>query len=174
MVQLRELNIDEQCYSKKLEQYGRRLCLRSDFQPTVKDEPNDDVLEFNLYLKSLLKEAIVIVLDNLFPLIELDSVIRTEKTIKKCKSILVRFTTFSLLNSKEKKTKSGFKMKLDFTKSRLNMLKKNNDHVKEIPAINFCYADVNCRFQVKFHDAKQENIFYSNYGELHDIIDCEN
>ena len=31
MVQLRELNIDEQCYSKKLEQYGRRLCLRSDF-----------------------------------------------------------------------------------------------------------------------------------------------
>ena len=64
-------------------------------------------------------------------------------------------------------------MKLGLTKSRLNMLKKNNGHVKEILAINFCYADVNCRFQVKFHDSKQENIFYSNYDELHDIIDCE-
>ena len=64
-------------------------------------------------------------------------------------------------------------MKLDLTKSRFNLLKKANDHVKEIPAISFCYADVNCRLQVKFHDAKQEDIFFSTFDELRDIVDSE-
>ena len=52
-------------------------------------------------------------------------------------------------------------MKLDLTKSRFNLLKKANDHIKEIPAISFCYADVNCRLLGKFRDAKQEDIFFS-------------
>ena len=29
-------------------------------------------------------------------------------------------------------------------------------------AINFCYADENCRLRVKFHDKKQEDIFFLN------------
>ena len=45
--------------------------------------------------------------------------------------------------------------------------------VKEIRAINFCCADVNCRLRVKFHDEKQEDIFFSTFQELCDIIDCE-
>lgn len=53
------------------------------------------------------------------------------------------------------------------------MLKKANDHIKETPAIRFCYLDVNCRFWVKVHYAKQENIFFSTFDKLHDIIDCE-
>ena len=53
------------------------------------------------------------------------------------------------------------------------MLKKANDHIKETPNIRFCYVDVNCRFRVKVHDAKQKNIFHSTFDELHDIIDCE-
>ena len=60
--------------------------MTNDIVPTVKDKPNDDVLEFNLYLKSLLKEAKVAVLDNLFLLIELGSVIRTEKPITNTKA----------------------------------------------------------------------------------------
>ena len=64
-------------------------------------------------------------------------------------------------------------MKLDLTKSRFNLLKKANNHVKEIPAISFCYADVNCCFRVKFHDAKQEDIFFSTFDELRDIVDSE-
>ena len=64
-------------------------------------------------------------------------------------------------------------MKLDLTESRLNMFKKANDHIKETPATRFCYVDVNCRFRVKVHDAKQENIFYSTFDELNNIIDCE-
>ena len=64
-------------------------------------------------------------------------------------------------------------MKLDLTKSRFNLLKKANDYVKEITAISFCYANVNGRLRVKFHDAKQEDLFFSTFDELRDIIDSE-
>ena len=64
-------------------------------------------------------------------------------------------------------------MKLDLRKSRFNLLKKANDHVKEIPARSFCYADVNCPFQIKFHDAKQKDILFSTFDELRDIVDSE-
>ena len=58
-------------------------------------------------------------------------------------------------------------MKLDLTKSRLNLLKKVSDQAKEIPAVSFCCADMNCRLQVRFHDAKQKDFF------LVDIVDSE-
>ena len=64
-------------------------------------------------------------------------------------------------------------MKLDLTKSEFNLLKKANDNVKEIPAIRFSYADVNCRLRVKFHDAKQEHIVFSTFDELRGIVDSE-
>ena len=64
-------------------------------------------------------------------------------------------------------------MKLDLIKSRFNLLKKANDHVKEIPPISFCYADVNCRIRVKFHDVNQEDIFFSTFDEFRDIVDSE-
>ena len=101
--------------------------------------------------------------------------ILTELAKKKCKSIIVRFTTFrhrTLFYRARKNLKSA-KVKLDLTKSRFDLLKRANNHVKEIRAINFCYADVNCRLRVKFHDEKQEDIFFSTFQELCDIIDCE-
>ena len=39
--------------------------------------------------------------------------------------------------------------------------------------LRFCYADVNCHLRVKFHDAKQEDIFSSTFDELDDIVDSE-
>ena len=135
VAELRELNANNQSRNEELEQYGRRLCLRIDGVPTVKDESRDDVLEFT---KSLFKEAKVAVPD-----IVLDCAHRAEPsytdriTSKKCKSIIVRFTTFrhrTLFYRARKNLKSGFKVKLDLTKSRFNLLKKANDHVKEIPA----------------------------------------
>ena len=54
-----------------------------------------------------------------------------------------------------------------------NLLKNANSHVKEIPAKSFCYADVNCCLRVKFHDAKQEDTFFSTFDELRDIVDSE-
>ena len=88
----------------------------------------------------------------------------------------VRFTTFrhrTLFYRARKNLKSGFEVKFNLTKFRFNLLKKANDHVKETPAISFCYAVMNWCFQVKFLDTKQEDIFFSTFDELRDIVDNE-
>ena len=64
-------------------------------------------------------------------------------------------------------------MKFPLTKSRFNLLKKANDHVRKIPAMSFCYVDLNCRLRVKFHDINQEYIFLSTFDELRDIVDSD-
>ena len=83
-------------------------------------------------------------------------------TQKKCKSIIVRFTTFrhrTLFYRARKNLKSA-KVKLDLTKSRFDLLKRANNHVKKIRAINFCCADVNCRLGVKFHDVSRVVLYH--------------
>ena len=137
----------------------------------------DDVSSNMIWSKSLFKEAKVAVPDTVLDRAHRIGLSYTDKiTSKKCKSIIVRFTTFrhrTLFYWARKNLKSGFKGKLDLTKSRLNLLKMANNHVKEIPAIRFCYADVNCCLQVKLHDAKQENIFFSTFDDWRDIVDSE-
>ena len=131
VVELRELNINNQSRNAELEQYGRRLCLRIDGVPTVKNESSDDVLEFT---KSLFKEAKVAVSDNVLDRAHRIMPSYTDRiTSKICKSIIVRFTTFSnrtLFYRARKNLKSGFKVKFHLTKSRFNLLKKANDHVR--------------------------------------------
>ena len=86
--------------------------------------------------------------------------------------MIVRFTTFRhriYSIGQEKKLISGFKVKLDLTKSRFSLLKKAKDYVKEIPAVSFCYGDMNCRLRIKFYDAQQKDIFFSTVDELRDI-----
>ena len=132
--------------------------------PTVKNESSDDVLEFP---KSLFKEVKVEVPDNgLDHAHRIGSSYTDRITSKKCKSIILRFITFrhrTLFYRARKKLKSGFKVKPDLTKCTFNLLKKANNHVKEIPAISFCYADVNCSVRVKFHNTKHEDIFFATF-----------
>ena len=94
---------------------------------------------------------------------------------KKCKSIIVRFITFRhrTLFYRPRKNLKNPKVKLDLTKSKSDLLKRANNHEKEIRAINFCYADVKCCLRVKLHDEKQEDVLFSTFQELCDIIDCE-
>ena len=54
VAELRELNINNKSRNEELQPHGRRLCLRIDSVPTVKDESSDNVLEF---INSLFKEA---------------------------------------------------------------------------------------------------------------------
>ena len=137
----------------------------------------DDVNSNMIWSKSLFKEAKVAVPDAVFDRARRIGPSYTDKiTSKKCKNIIIRFTTFghrTLFYRARKNLKSGFKVKLDITKSRFNLLKKANNHAKKIPAINFCYADVNCRIRVKFHDARQEDIFFATFDQLRDIVDSE-
>ena len=71
------------------------------------------------------------------------------------------------------KLKRGVRVKLGLTKSRYDLLRRANDHVKEVPSIKFCYADVDCRLKVKINDENQKDIFFSSFDDLQDIVDME-
>ena len=112
--------------------------------------------------KTLFKEAKVSVPENVLDRAHRIGPIYTDRgSQKKCKSIIVRFTTFRqrILSYRVRKNLKTAKVKLDLTKSRFDLLKKANNIVNEIRAINFCYTDVNCRLRVKFHAEKQDDIF---------------
>ena len=60
--------------------------------------------------------------------------------------------------------KIGVKIKVGLSKSRYDLLKRANDHVKETK---------NCRLNVKFNDENQKDIFFSSFDDLKDIVDKE-
>ena len=153
------LSIENHSKNEELEQYGRRLCLRVDGIPAVSNESSDDVMNLT---ELLFKEAKGFVPENVLDHANRIGPIYTDRVSQKmCKNIIVGFTTFrhrTLFHRGRKNLKSA-KVKLDLTKSRFDLLKSENNHVKEMRAINFCHADVNCRPRVKFHNEKQEDVF---------------
>ena len=171
--ELHKLNIENQTNNEDLEQYGRRLCLRIDEVPIVENETSADVLAS---VKKLFDDAQVEIPDAV-----VDRAHRIggnyvdRKSKKSCKSIIVRITFRhrTMFYRAKSKLKNRTRVKLDLTKSRLTLLNKANEHVQNIPLINFCYADVNCRLKVKFKDAKQKDMFFSSFEELQDIADAE-
>ena len=122
----------------------------------------------------LFKEAKVAVPDNVLDRgNKIESSYTDRKTNEKCKSIIVRLNSFrhrALFHRAKKNLKREFKVRLYLTKSRFNLWKNANDHVKEIRAISFCYADVHSRLRVKFHDVNQKDIFFSTFEKLYDIV----
>ena len=152
VAELSKLSIENHSKNLKLKQYGRRLCLRVSGIPAVSNESSDDVMNLT---KSLFKEAKLS-----FPNNFLDRAYRIwpicndRVSPKKCKSIIVRFTTLlhGTLFYRATKNLKNAKVKLDLTKSRFDLLKRVNNHVNEIRTINFCYADVNCQLRVKFYN----------------------
>ena len=78
-----------------------------------------------------------------------------------------------MLYRPKNKLKRGVRIKLDLSKSRYNLLKRANDHVKEVPSIKFCYAGINFRLKVKFNDENQKDISFSSFDELRDIEDMD-
>ena len=141
ILELRRLNISNH---EELEQYGRRLCLRIDDVPTKTNESSDDVLDS---VKSLFKEAKVDIPELVINRVHWFGSRYLDASLNNyCKSIIVRFTTFRHRNMfyRAKNTlKRGVRIKLDLIKSRYDLLKREIDHVKEVPSIKFCYADIN-------------------------------
>ena len=157
-----------------MEQYGRRLCLRIDDVPTVNSKSSDDASKS---VKSQFRETKMG-----FPKAVEHCAHRTgpnylDKILNKtCKRIIARFTTFqhrTMFYRAKKKLKERVKVKLDLTKSRFALLKKANNHVKEVPTIKLCYADVNCCVKVKFNNESQKDQFFSSFHDLCDTVDIE-
>ena len=172
--ELKRLNISNQNDHEELEQYGRRLCLRIDGVPAKANESSDDVLDS---VKSLFKESKVDIPESVIDRAHrIGSRYLGVSSNNYCKSIIIRFATFrhrTMFYRAKNKLKRGMRIKLDLTKSRYNLLKKANDHVKEVCSIKFCYADINCRLKVKFNDENQKDVFFSSFGELRIIVDME-
>ena len=141
--ELRKLNFDNQAKNEKLEQYGRRLCLRIDGIPSKNNETSEDVLDS---VKNIFELAEVNIPDMVVNRAHRIGRIYKDRTSNKnCKGIIVRFTTFrhrAMLYRARSKLKE-VKVRLDLTKSLYDLLNNANNHVKEIPTIRFCYVDVN-------------------------------
>ena len=137
MVELSKLSIENQLTNEELEQYGRCFCVRVDDIPAVSNQSSDDVMNLT---KSSFKEAKVSIQENVLDRAHRIGPIYTDRiSQKKCKTIIVRLTTFRqrTLFYRARKNLKNAKVKLDLTKSKFDLLKRANNHVKEIRTISF-------------------------------------
>ena len=70
--------------------------------------------------------------------------------------VIVRFTSWKSRTSvyrNQKKSKS-LRYKVDLTKHRVTLLAKARESTKYMDGIDYVFADINCRLNVKFNDGK--------------------
>ena len=167
VAELRKISQKNHEENEELEQYGRRLCLRIDGVATEKDETSDDVLE---KVVEMCKEANIdipdVVIDRAH---RIGNVYEDHSRKVKCRSIIVRFTTFrhrTRFYRAKKKFKKGVKVKLDLTKKRHKLLIEANEYCEKSSTVKFCYADINCRLRVKWVDPNEDDTFFSSMDDI--------
>ena len=166
VMSLKHANLQMQNSKEELEQYGRRLCLRINGVPVKSDETSDDVLK---YIKEMFDEG---ELDFSDTVIDRAHRIGPEysdyKTKKKCKAIIVRFTTFRhrTLVYRARKQIRDVKIRLDLTKERHALLLEANNLVKGNNDVKFCFVDINCRLKIKWEDELRPDSFFSSLEDL--------
>ena len=152
----------------ELEQYGRRLCIRIHGVPVAENETSNNVLQ---NVRSIIEES-----SSEIPDVAIDRAHRVgnayfDKTSGvKCKSIIVRFTSFwhrTMFHHSRKNLKRNVKVKLDLTKKHL-IFTEAMQVVKNNEAVKFVMADINCRLKVVFKD--DNSLFFSDYDNLRDIL----
>ena len=148
---------------EKLEQYGRRLCLRINGVPVKSDETSDDVLK---YVKEMFAEGELDIPDTVIDRAHrIDPEYSDYKTKKKCKAIIVRFTTNIGVPGKEK-IRNNVKIRLDLTKERRALLLETNNFVKGNNNAKFYFVEVNCRLKIKWKDELRPDSFFSSLEDL--------
>ena len=151
--------------------WNERVCPRIYRERTKTKKSSDDVLDI---VKSLFKEAKVDVVGSV-----IDSAQRIgtryldASSNNYCKSIIIRFTTLRhrIFYVAKNRSKKGLRTKFDLSKSKYDLLNRANDHVKEVPFIEFCYGDKNCCLKVNFNVENQKDIFCCSFHDFWDIVD---
>ena len=155
-----------------LEQYGRRLCVRTDGVPSIENETSNDVFE---NVKGLIEES-----KSVIPEVAIDRAHRIGKEYtdstsgKKCKSIIVRFTTFrhrNMFYHGRKNLKHTVKVKLDLTKKRYSIFSDAIKLSKNFENVNFVMVDINCRLKVVFKNGSSK--FFSDCDNLREILNMD-
>ena len=62
----------------------------------------------------------------------------------------------------------GISVRLDLTKRRLNILNEVRNMTKNIPIVEFVFADINCRLGVKFVNGLLR--FFNSVAELNNLL----
>ena len=137
----------------ELEQCSRRLCTRIDGVLVAENETSHDVLQ---NAKSIIEESSSEIPDVLIDRAHRIGKAYTDKTSwVKCKSIIVRFTTFrhrTMFYHSRKNLKRNVKVKLVLTKKRYSIFTEAMQLVKYNEAVKFVMTDINCRLKVVFKD----------------------
>ena len=157
---------------EELEQYGRRLCVRTDDFPTVDNETSDKVL---VKVKTLIIETSCdipdVVIDRAH---RIGKVYNDKKTNVPCKTIIVGFTTFrhrTIFYLSRANLKNNVKLKLDLTKNRYRIFTKANKTVKSYGNVNYVMININCPLKVLFKDGSSK--FFTDIMSLNEILEKE-
>ena len=172
VMELKHANIKMQEQIDDNEQYGRRLCLRFDGVPVKEKETSDMVLED---MKNIFEEAGIEIPDNVIDRAHRIGKGYTDtKTNMKCKSIIMRFTTFRhrtiVYRSRNGLVRRGVKVRIDLTKSRHSLLTEANKFIADDSQVKFCYADINCRLKIKWANERFDDSFFSSMDELKEML----
>ena len=90
---------------------------------------------------------------------------------KNVQSVIVRFTTFrhrTLFYKARKQLKNNVRVELDLTKQRYGVLQDAIKLIDGKAAVDFVYADINCRLKVRFSDGDED--FFESIKELENIL----
>ena len=84
--------------------------------------------------------------------------------------VIIRFSTWSHRTQvyKARKGSKFMKFKVDLTKQRVNLLSRARSLIENVEGIDFIFADVNCRLNVKFGDERVKA--FDTETELANII----
>ena len=153
----------------ELEQYGRRVCLRTEGVEHKVNKKYEKVLGKKI---NIIKESEAEIPESVFDRADRIGPTYTDNDKgKKIQSITVRFTTFrhrTLLYTNRKKIKSGARIRLDLTIDRYNLLVSAKTRVNNCPEVKYVYADINYRLKIKLADESHK--FFEPMDKLNGIL----
>ena len=171
MLELKQANIKLQNELDELEQYGRRSCIRIDGIPEVSNESSEDV--FSNIVDMFVRVGIEDIEHNIDRAHRIGKSYHHKKSKKKCKSIIVKFSSFRYRTKAYRQKKNlddGVTAHADLTKKRHSLRRKANDLVRNRDEVLFCYADINCRLKLKWADQSKQYKLFSSLDELNEIL----
>ena len=171
ILELKQANVKLQNDLDELEQYGRRSCIRIDGIPEVSNESSEDV--FNSIVDMFVRVGIEDIEQNIDRAHRIGKSYHHKKSKKKCKSIIVKFSSFRYRTKAYRQKKNlddGVTAHVDLTKKRHSLLRIANDLVRNRDEVLFCYADINCRLKLKWADQPKQDKFFSSLDELNEIL----
>ena len=148
-----------------LEQYGRRLSVRVYGIPPVEKETGEDVR--NKVLKIISDAKIDVPANFVDRAHRIGKVVTIDGTKKQ--SVIVRFNNFHYRTMFYKARKDiRYGVSFDLTKSRLDLLNKARERIKDVVGIKFAYSDINCVLRVFTESGR--HMSFKTIADLEEII----